>query len=310
MKKLLNRFVRSIASAKWLLTAELLLTPVLLALSAAWLRIPDASTWQLILWVLSGALLLAVFLCLQAATMRALMNGVRGTRFYAAVLWLSGCGILVWIACSAATHWHDQIDLAAAYLYSRLPAGHLRTAWLTREHIATFLGWTEWALVWVVIPGLFFPLALLLCVDGAKLPPPAGLNLFARKRGWIAALLIICLVAFALRTRLYGLLIFAAFGFLVPDLRAIFSVWRNGRWWPPVLLCGYAWTHWMLRAFHAEPQGSVHEQIQAVIWKTVLAYGIGIFCWLTPMIWAAVLLDRPVFSSQPEAQNSIQELPR
>jgi hypothetical protein len=48
----------------------------------------------------------------------------------------------------------------------------------------------------------------------------------------------------------------------------------------------------MLRAFNYDPHGTVRAQEWAVIWKTALAYGIGIFCWVAPLVWVAVLLAR------------------
>lgn len=292
MKKLLNGFLTCISAAKWWLIAQLLLTPVLLLLGVAWLRIPDAHIWQFILWVLLGLVILAAFLWLQAGTLRSLIGGEMKTRIVFAALWLLCAGVLAWIAYSTITHYDDQFDLAAGYLNSRLPAGRIRAAWLTREHITTLFNWLEWLLIWLGIPGLLIPIAAVASVDGVKLPSPSSLNFFAKKRWWLTVLLLACFVIFVLWSKLYWLLLLTAVGLLVLDWKSIRSVWCNWRWWPLIFLVALAWNHWFMHIAAWDPHGAPHVQTIKVVLHTAFAYLFTIFCWVAPLVWVAVLLAR------------------
>ncbi len=299
MKGLLEQSLHCLKCAQGWLLAQLLLTPVLLALAVVWLRIPDAETWQFVFWVALGLALLALFLGMQAGLLRALVGGERKTHFLFAVLWFFCAGVMAWIACNTATHYEDQIGLAAGYLNSRLPAGRVRAAWLTREHLAALFSWAEWLVLWVGIPGLLIPIAAIVSVDGVKPPEIASLNILAKKLWWLVLSAICLFVFLAFWIHLPALILFAALGLLAIDWKSIRSVWMNWRWWPVVLPCAYAWTHWMLRAFNGQPHGTPRAQELAVLWKSALAYVIGNLCWLLPMIWAAVLLGHRNNNPQP-----------
>lgn len=299
MKELLNGLIHCLRTARGWLLAQLILTPVLLALAVAWLRIPDAEAWQFFIWVVFGVILLALLLGLEAGTLRALVGGARKAHFLLAMLWLLSVVLLAWIAYKTVIHYEDQIELAAGYLNSRLPAGRMRAAWLSRERIAALFNRMEWLLAWVGIPGFLIPIATLVSVDGVMLPKPARLNVFTKRRWWIPVLALCFFVIFAFWSKLPALILFAALGVLGLDWKSIRAVWGNWRWWPPVLVCAYAWTHWMLKAFNGQPHGSPREQELAVLWKTALAYLIGIACWLLPLLWAAVLVGRNRADEQP-----------
>ncbi len=292
MKKIIDALCSTITTAKWWLIAQLLLTPVLLALGIVLLRIPDAKVWQFVLSLLLALLLLGAFLWLQTGTLRSLVGGEKRTSFVLAMLWLLASALFAWTLVNLASHWDDKFDLYAGYLNSRLPAGRLRAAWLTREHISTFFTWVEWFLTWVAIPALIIPVAALDSVDGIRLRKLGELKFLKKLYVWLPALLIAILVVVFDRSLILTMLILCFVLFIQADWARIFSVWRNWRWWPLILICGYAWTHWMLRAFNMDVHGSVRAQELAVVWKTILAYGIGIFCWAAPLVWVAVLLAR------------------
>ncbi len=288
---LLSSTKMRILSARWWLIAQLLLNAILIALSIVWLRLPDKQAWQVALTLSLPILLLATFVWLQCATMRALMGGQRRIKLIFAAMTFVAWVLLAWVALTLAFNFDDKIELYTGYLNSRSPVSW-RARFLTEEHIATFFNWIEWLMVYLLIPGLFIPLATLTSVTGAGLPKLSELKYLAQKRWWIPILVIALLIFFFFSTNFFEFALLAAIGLLPLAWSRIRSVWCNWRWWPVVFITAFIVEHLLPKLYDAEPHGSTRAQLWAVILKTAAVYLITTISWLLLLIWSAVLLNR------------------
>lgn len=292
---LLSSTKMRIISARWWLLAQLFITAILLALSAVWLRIPDNHTWQVALTLSLPILLLATFVWLQCATMRALMGPEftdkdRHIKLIFAAMTFVAWVLVAWVALTLAFNFDDKIELYAGYLNSRSPVSW-RARFLTEEHIATFFNWIEWLMVYVLIPGIFIPLATLTSVTGAGLPKLSELKYLTQKRWWISILLVALLIFFFFSTNFFEFALLAAIGLLPLAWSRIRSIWCNWRWWPVVFVAAFIVVHLLPKLYDADPHGTTRAQVWAVILKTAAYYLISIISWLLLLIWSSVLLN-------------------
>src|SRR6266568_4834284 len=149
----------------WLL--QFLLNPILFGLFAAWLLIPEAKIWQLALNVLLVVLIAAAALVLHAGTLNYFNDQFReqpaavttafgrALRHFAAI---AACAVIFYLVWSLAGGLDRYQETFSIYVRSMLPAsarGRIPLGVLTG--IFDFL---VFLLPWVVVPGLFLPLAL------------------------------------------------------------------------------------------------------------------------------------------------------
>jgi hypothetical protein len=287
---LLSSTKTRIISARWWLVAQLLLTAVLIALCIVWLRLQDKHTWQVALTLILPLLIIATFVWLQSATMRSLMSDPRRIKLIFAAMTFVAWVLLAWVALTLAFNFDDKIELYAGYLNSRSPVSW-RAKFLTEEHIATVFNWFEWFMVYVVIPGVFIPLASLTSVTGAGLPKLSELKYLAQRRWWIPILAIALVIGFFFSTNFFQFALLAAIGLLPLAWSRIRSVWLNWRWWPVVFVAAFIVEHLLPKLFDAEPHGTTRAQTWAVILKTAAYYLIVVISWLVLLIWSAVLLN-------------------
>ena len=149
----------------WLL--QLVLNPILIGLFVAWLLIPEAKIWQLVLNVLLVMLIAAAALVLHAGTLNYFNDQSRGQpaavttairralRHFTAI---AVCAVLFYLVWWLAGGLELYQETTSIYIRSTLPAS-------VRAHISLgVLTWFFGALVflvqWVAVPGLFLPLVL------------------------------------------------------------------------------------------------------------------------------------------------------
>jgi hypothetical protein len=149
----------------WLL--QFFLNPILAGLFAAWLLIPEAKIWQLVLNVMLVVIIAGAALVLHAGTLNyfrdqfgeqqaAVTNAFgRALRHFAAIAVCAIVFYLGWTLAGGLDRYHETFS---TYVRSMLPAsvrGHIPLSVLTG--IFDFL---VFLLQWVVVPGFFLPLAL------------------------------------------------------------------------------------------------------------------------------------------------------
>ena len=288
---LLSSTKTRILSARWWLVTQLLLTAILLALSIVWLRLPVQHTMQVVLNFALPLLIIATFVWLQSATMRSLMGDQRRVKLIFAAMTFVAWVLVAWVALTLAFNFDDKIELYAGYLNSRFPASW-RAQIFTEEHIATVFNWFEWVMIWVLIPGIFIPLASLTSVTGAGLPKLRELKYLAQKRWWLPILIVALVILWFFSTNFFQFALLAAVGLLPLAWSRIRSVWCNWRWWPVVFVAAFIVEHLLPKLYDAEPHGSTRAQTWAVILKTAAYYLVVVVSWLVLLIWSAVLLNR------------------
>lgn len=249
-RQLLADWARRLWRSRLWIALQVISIALLLLAGLSWTRIPEKHAWQVLFSLLIPVLLAALFLLLQAATMRSLARplakdaGHSSPRVSIAwgaatlILWF----LLFWVAWILLDRFDDQIEIWSGYLNSRFGAGP-RARIATQEHIVSLLTYVGRALRWVIVPGLLVPL-----------------------------------------------LTSAAWGIRKPPWRRALRIWLNWRWWPAVLaaaLIGVAWPH---SFFAALPHGSVAAQVWRVVLKLVGAYLLAVASWLAILAWAATLI--------------------
>jgi hypothetical protein len=157
----------------WLV--QFFLNLVLLGLSAAWLLIPEAKIWQLALNVLLAVVIAATALVLHAGTLNYFSDQFgerpaavatafrRALRHLAAIAVCAMVFYAVWMLAGGLDRYQE---IFPTYVRSTLPGS-------VRQHVSpgvlretfTFL---VFLLEWVVVPGLFLPLALLAADRGFR----------------------------------------------------------------------------------------------------------------------------------------------
>lgn len=156
----------------WVL-GEYLGLAVLIALGLAWTRIPEKNGWQVVLTVGLPVVVMAGFLWLQAGLMRGFLPPAVGMEeekedegeeakwvpiaWGAATLLLSVA--IGWVLWGLIDRLDDHIFSWAAYLNSKFGA-NARVRWASYANLLRDLQWAEWALRWVVVPGLLIPLGV------------------------------------------------------------------------------------------------------------------------------------------------------
>ncbi|HEV2136362.1 MAG TPA: hypothetical protein VGR47_19210 [Terracidiphilus sp.] len=82
----------------------------------------------------------------------------------------------------------------------------------------------------------------------------------------------------------------AQFGWRLPWRRLI-RFMLNWRWWPAVILASLIAVEWPSHFYNAIPQGSVSQQVWAVLLKLLANYLLAITSWILLLAWAAVLIS-------------------
>ena len=161
-----NAFAGSFQNRRlWLI--QFFANPVLFALFAAWLLIPVARTWQIILNAVLAAGIVVAALVLHAGTLnyfcdRSGDEGAalklafgRALRHLAAVAVWAGAFYLIWELVGKLDEYHDAVP---TFIRSMFPA-FLRQLISLGVITALFDGFV-FVLRWIVAPGLLLPLAL------------------------------------------------------------------------------------------------------------------------------------------------------
>jgi hypothetical protein len=178
-------------------------TALLILAGIAWTRLPDKHAWQVALTLIIPLLLAICVLELQAATIRAFADD-DGRRVR---LPLSALTLVVWIAVGAILWWmldwcDDRIPLWAGYINSKGSA-HARVAWLSYEHLSNGMGYVEWVLRWIAVPGKLIVLAAASAQWGWRLQFRRLRRLLWNWRWW-AAVVPAALIAVALPAHLFA----------------------------------------------------------------------------------------------------------
>lgn len=164
-----NRLTHLAHAWRWV-AAQLAGTLVLFLLGLAWTRIPDKTGLEVALTLALALAWIAALLALEAATMRRLLTGgEKQVRLpwgaLTLVMWIA-LGAAAWaLLNSADAHISDW----ASYLNSRLPA-RARARVFTYAHLEHGLTIAEWALRWIVVPGVLIPSAVASAQRGWRLP--------------------------------------------------------------------------------------------------------------------------------------------
>jgi hypothetical protein len=130
---------------------------LLMLLAAAWLQIPDSHTWQFAFSILSGVLLVVVFLCLYVFTFRRLLACATRPPWWRSCLVVLAAVALWWLAQPLLDAGRSHEGLYAGYWNSQSPR------WL-RSHFgySSFVAWQEHiydCIEWIWA-GLLLPLAM------------------------------------------------------------------------------------------------------------------------------------------------------
>jgi hypothetical protein len=157
----------------WLL--QFLLNPILAALFAGWLLIPEANLWQLAFNVLLAVVIVGAALLLHAGTLNYFSDQFReqpaaiktafgrALRHFAAIAVCAIVFYLVWFLSSGLAGYRETFP---TYVRSVLPAsirGNIPLGVFT----GTFEG-LVFLLQWVVVPGVLLPLALVAADQGFR----------------------------------------------------------------------------------------------------------------------------------------------
>jgi hypothetical protein len=150
---LLHELFRRLRRAWGWVAGQFLGTPLLLLAGIAWTRLPEKHAWQVALTLVIPPLLALCLLELEAATIRAFADddGKRVRMIWGALT------VAVWIAVGVFAWWlldwcDDHIPLWAGYINSK-GSPHARATWLSYEHLTNGMGYVEWVLRWIAVPG-------------------------------------------------------------------------------------------------------------------------------------------------------------
>jgi hypothetical protein len=158
---------------------------LLVLLAAAWLQIPDSHRWQFAFSMLSGVVLVGLFLWLYLATIRYLRPCPGRPPWWLGCLQLAGLVALWWLALQLIVTGRAHEQLFAGYWNSQSPP------WLRyRLGYSSFVAWQEriydcaeclWA-------GLLLPLAMETCACGVGSFRRAG-KVYRHWLYWLAVLI-------------------------------------------------------------------------------------------------------------------------
>jgi hypothetical protein len=181
-----NDLLRRLRSSVAWVAAQFWALLLIILAGIAWTRLPDRHAWQVGLTLLVPVLLLAVFLFLQAGTMRKLLS-VEPGRVPLAIgaLTLLAWVVVVWFAWWVLDWCDDQIPTWAGYLNSRASA-HARATIFTYDHIQAWLTLLEWILRWIVIPAKVIPCAMATAQWGRRARWRRVIHVLLNWRWWLA----------------------------------------------------------------------------------------------------------------------------
>jgi hypothetical protein len=156
----------------WLV--QFLANPILFALFVAWLLIPVANTWHLVLNLLLALALLVSVLVLQAGTLKYFSDRQSGPvplwpAFRSALKHLAAiavCALVFYLLWALADSMQSSQDNFSAFVRSLLPA-------FLRRHVALptldkLFAMILFAFRWILVPGLLLPFALQTAVRGFR----------------------------------------------------------------------------------------------------------------------------------------------
>ncbi len=161
----------------WLL--QFLLNPVLFALGALWLTIPEAHVWQLVLSAVLAVVVVIAALGLQSGTLVYFGEPEKSWAAFRAG-WRTLIAFAVWAALLAGclclvSGWSEHAYQFASYMRSILPSGLRRHIGETQMD-SMVLG-LAWFVCWIAAPGIFLPMGRQMAKHGF-----GGLG----KHGWRA----------------------------------------------------------------------------------------------------------------------------
>jgi len=162
---------------------------VLILLGLTWTRIPDKTTWEVLVTLAMPLLLIVAVLLLQTATMRRLMDYEHARiRLVWSVLFLGFWVALGLIACLLLDWCDARIPNWASYLNSRFSA-HSRATVFTYEHLQRWLSLAEWVFRWILVPGKLTLNAMATVQWGWRAPFRRVLRLIFSWRWWLAVVI-------------------------------------------------------------------------------------------------------------------------
>ncbi|HWE85304.1 MAG TPA: hypothetical protein VG267_10200 [Terracidiphilus sp.] len=147
---------------------------VLIALGLLWTRVPEKYGWQVALTLGLPVVVAAGFLWLQAGLIRCFLPPAVGMEEAEedeedeeqrwTPIALGAVTLLLWIAIGwvlwgLIDRLDDHIFSWAGYLNSKFGAT-ARVRWASYANLSRDLQWAEWALRWVIVPGLLIPLGV------------------------------------------------------------------------------------------------------------------------------------------------------
>ncbi|HTX76464.1 MAG TPA: hypothetical protein VMD29_09685 [Terracidiphilus sp.] len=157
----------------WVL-AEYVGVAALIALGLLWTRVPEKHGWQVALTFALPVVVAAAFLWLQAGLVRGFLQPAVAVEEaeqeygdedakWVPIAW-GAATLLVWVAIGWALwllldKFDDYIYGWAGYLNSKFDP-HSRARWASYASLSRDLQWAEWALRWVIVPGLLIPLGV------------------------------------------------------------------------------------------------------------------------------------------------------
>ncbi|MGA3370382.1 MAG: hypothetical protein ABSC48_01340 [Terracidiphilus sp.] len=198
-------FARLRQSWRWV-TAQFVVTLLLILAGLAWTRLPEKHVWQVLLSLLVPLLLAISVLELQAGTMRSLAgdDGKRVKLVWGAMTLLAWIGV-AWIAWALLDWCDDQFPQWASYLNSKA-ASTARARLFTYENIYLWMTYVEWVFRWIVVPAKVIPYAMASAQWGLRLPWRSVIRLLWNWRWWLGV-----------------------------TIAALFGVWLPGRFFATIL---------------------------------------------------------------------------
>jgi hypothetical protein len=170
---------------------------VLIALGLVWTRVPEKYGWQVALTLGLPVVVAAGFLWLQAGLARGFLPpavGVEEAEEDEEQRWtpiaLGAVTLLLWVAIGwvlwgLIDRLDDHILSWAGYLNSKFGA-NARVRWASYANLSRDLQWAEWALRWVIVPGLLIPLGVCSAAWGLlRLPWRRAAGVWLSLKWWL-----------------------------------------------------------------------------------------------------------------------------
>lgn len=171
----------------------------LIALGLLWTRIPEKYGWEVALTFVLPVLVIAAFLWLQAGLVRGFLkpgwvpeaaskNEEDAAPHWVPIAWgattLLLWFVIGWVLWNLLDRFDQHIPGWAAYLNSKFDP-HQRAHWASYPHLSRDLSWAEWALRWVVVPGLLIPVGCCSAAWGVlRMPLRRALRVWASWKWW------------------------------------------------------------------------------------------------------------------------------